>query len=229
MKLLWTDCETTDLEPHKGFILEVAAATARLENPFRLSPIQRWVLPFPAQAYWDADPKVQAMHTANGLWEQCRTSTTRLHDVENALLEMVALDEEDKRHDFAWPTDDEPHPDKLCTICEEPYGSVARGADGAVGSCPVAKRRNMTTLAGSTVHFDLGFFRVHMPRLAASVYSRTYDVSAVKLFCRSMGMGRLVPGEAHRATEDLLESVAHVLECVKWLGQRALFEKKVTK
>lgn len=82
-------------------------------------------------------------------------------------------------------------------------------------------RENMTTLAGSSVHFDLAFLRVHMPALAKHLSHRLYDVSAVKLFCRSIGMPKLPRQEAHRAMADVNESIDHAMKCAEWCnGQR---------
>lgn len=75
------------------------------------------------------------------------------------------------------------------------------------------------TLAGSTVHFDLGFLRAHAPRFAARLSHRCYDVSAVKLFCESLGMPRIPKAQAHRAAADVLESVQHARQCVEWLSR----------
>lgn len=74
------------------------------------------------------------------------------------------------------------------------------------------------TLAGSSVHFDHAFLKAKMPKLAARFSHRYYDVSAVKLFCRSLGMDRVPKAEAHRAQADVLESVAHARDCVLWLN-----------
>ena len=73
------------------------------------------------------------------------------------------------------------------------------------------------TLAGSSVHFDHGFLKVHMPELAKRFMHRYYDVSAIKLFCRSLGMERVPKAEAHRAADDVLESIQHAQHCVNWL------------
>jgi len=81
----------------------------------------------------------------------------------------------------------------------------------------VTDREDTPTLAGSSVHFDHGFLRVHMPRLAARFSHRHYDVSAVKLFCRSLGMPKPPKAEAHRAAADVLESFAHAVVCAEWL------------
>lgn len=73
-------------------------------------------------------------------------------------------------------------------------------------------------LAGSSVHFDAAFLREDFPALYRRFSHRHYDVSAVKLFCRSLGMPRLPKAEAHRAREDVLESIAHARECARWLA-----------
>jgi oligoribonuclease len=78
-------------------------------------------------------------------------------------------------------------------------------------------REERTVLAGSTVSFDLEFLRCTMPTLASRLSHRVYDVSAVKLFCRSLGMPKLPKQEAHRATADVLESIEHAKACAEWL------------
>jgi oligoribonuclease len=72
-------------------------------------------------------------------------------------------------------------------------------------------------LAGSSVHFDAGFLKGHMPIVGARFSHRYYDVSAVKLFCRSLGMIAIPKAEAHRAKEDIEESAAHAKLCADWL------------
>jgi oligoribonuclease len=76
---------------------------------------------------------------------------------------------------------------------------------------------NRPTLAGSSVHFDHGFLKAHLPTLARRFMHRYYDVSAVKLFCRSLGMSRVPKAEAHRARADIAESIAHAKLCAEWL------------
>lgn len=75
-------------------------------------------------------------------------------------------------------------------------------------------------LAGSTIGFDMSFLRVHMPAVAARFSHRLYDVSAIKLFCRSLGMTKVPKAEAHRAKDDVLESIAHGKLCAEWLAKR---------
>lgn len=83
---------------------------------------------------------------------------------------------------------------------------------------PDALRTNLV-LAGSSVHFDLGFVRAHLPEFAARISHRIYDVSSIKLFCQSLGMPPFRKAEAHRARPDILESIQHARECAAWLGR----------
>ena len=73
------------------------------------------------------------------------------------------------------------------------------------------------TLAGASVHFDRGFLCAHMPTLASRLSHRVYDTSAIKLFCRSLGMPKPPKEEAHRAAPDVREAVAHAKACSDWL------------
>jgi oligoribonuclease len=82
-----------------------------------------------------------------------------------------------------------------------------------------ADKEQRWVLAGSTIHFDKSFLRVHMPELHERLSHRLYDVSAIKLFCQSLGMAKPPKAEAHRAAADVLESVAHAKACAEWLGK----------
>jgi oligoribonuclease len=86
----------------------------------------------------------------------------------------------------------------------------------------VADKEDRTVLAGSTISFDHAFLKAKMPRLAARLSYRHYDVSAVKLFCQSLGMPKIPKAEAHRAKEDILESIAHARQCAEWLMREGL-------
>jgi oligoribonuclease len=83
----------------------------------------------------------------------------------------------------------------------------------------VENKEDKPVLAGSSIHFDHAFIKVHMPRLAERLSHRHYDVSALKLFCQSMGMRKFKKAEAHRAKDDILESIAHGMECAAWLKE----------
>jgi oligoribonuclease len=69
-RVLWTDLETTGLEPREGIILEIALIVtepdlteiARFQSVFRSPSWVRW---FPMV------PEVEAMHRASGLLDEC--------------------------------------------------------------------------------------------------------------------------------------------------------------
>ena len=64
-------------------------------------------------------------------------------------------------------------------------------------------------LAGASVHFDLGFIRVLMPRLAAKLSHRVFDTSTLKAFFSLFitQPTELVNERPHRAENDVLEVV----------------------
>jgi oligoribonuclease len=72
-------------------------------------------------------------------------------------------------------------------------------------------------LAGSTIHFDHSFIETHMPRFNKILSYRHYDVSAIQLFCRSLGMPKIPKAESHRAMADIQESMRNAKICAEWL------------
>jgi len=106
----------------------------------------------------------------------------------------------------------------LLSECYESGESIPSVHAALLDLVPVeTDRSSMPVLAGSSVHFDLGFLRSHMHELSTRFSHRLYDVSAVKLFCQSIGMPPLPKAEAHRAREDVLESVDHAERCAAWV------------
>jgi oligoribonuclease len=106
----------------------------------------------------------------------------------------------------------------LLAECAKSRATLADVENQLLSIVPDIKdREDKPTLAGSSVHFDHAFLKAHMPRLAARFSHRHYDVSAVKLFCRSLGMPKMPPAEAHRAAPDIRESIDHACHCVEWL------------
>jgi oligoribonuclease len=82
---------------------------------------------------------------------------------------------------------------------------------------PETTREDRYVLAGSAIHFDHAFLTEHMPAFAARLSHRHYDVSAIKLFCQSLGMEKPPKAEAHRARDDIRESIEHAKACAEWL------------
>ena len=75
-------------------------------------------------------------------------------------------------------------------------------------------------LAGSSIHFDHNFIKLHMKKFAKRLSHRHYDVSALKLEAQSQYMPKFSKGEAHRAEADILESIAHAKACREWIATR---------
>lgn len=65
------------------------------------------------------------------------------------------------------------------------------------------------TLAGDSVHFDLGFLRASMPRVADRFSHRLLDVSAFRVARAILGYENAEFGaSAHRAQGDVMASIA---------------------
>jgi oligoribonuclease len=64
-------------------------------------------------------------------------------------------------------------------------------------------------LAGSSIHFDLGFIREHMPAVAKLLSHRIYDVSTLKAHYAANGIeSDYLNTQPHRAASDVRESLA---------------------
>jgi oligoribonuclease (3'-5' exoribonuclease) len=76
-------------------------------------------------------------------------------------------------------------------------------------------------LAGASVQFDHNFMDHHF-RVLRQVFShRHYDVSAIKLFCRSHGMPAFPKGNngVHRAQADVEQAIDHARQCSVWVKE----------
>jgi len=102
----------------------------------------------------------------------------------------------------------------LIAECQAGHGFELSAAEdmlieiaGAVSTEP-----RSVVLAGSTVAFDQGFLRAHMPRLAKLLSHRCFDVSTLKMADRAWADQPFKKAEAHRAMPDVLESLEHAKE-----------------
>jgi oligoribonuclease (3'-5' exoribonuclease) len=201
MLLIWLDTETADLDPLKHAVLELAVGIADLAAPFDLKTMDRFVLRYTDSHTYgmlcgEPGSEIAGLGMDNGPCAACNFSleARAMHEKSGLLAECARS-----------PTTMGEVEAHLLTLIE---GEPERGDD-------------KPTLAGSTVHFDRGFLRVAAPRFTARLSHRHYDVSAVKLFCESLGMPRIPKAQAHRALEDVAESVDHAQRCVLWLlGER---------
>lgn len=86
---------------------------------------------------------------------------------------------------------------------------------------PVSSETKSIVLAGSSVHFDLGFVRKKMPKIAVFLHHRTYDVSVLRNFAYSLGMPEDPHEEGpHRARADLSRSIDMGARVVRWFKEK---------
>lgn len=95
----------------------------------------------------------------------------------------------------------------LWSACESSEISLVQATDAA---CEwLSQWPGKLTLAGDSVHFDLGFLRQSMPRVSDRFSHRLLDVSAFRVAREILGMpGADFGASAHRAQGDVLASVA---------------------
>jgi oligoribonuclease len=106
----------------------------------------------------------------------------------------------------------------LLKECLESTATIEDVQEDLLKLIPTAvNRKSMPIYAGSAIHFDAGFIKQYMAPLHDRFSHRHYDVSSVKLFCQSLGMPEFKKAEAHRAKDDIIESVSHAKECAAWL------------
>lgn len=77
-------------------------------------------------------------------------------------------------------------------------------------------------LAGNSIHFDLAWCRVHMPRFAERLSHRVFDVSTLWRAIEAWGPTIEKPKrEAHRALADVLESIDYARVARRAMGWAA--------
>lgn len=77
--------------------------------------------------------------------------------------------------------------------------------------CTLIPEGHKAVLAGNSVHFDLAFYRAHMPTFAKRLSHRVLDVSTLKQIEKEWGDSASTmtpPGVVHRALDDVKESIA---------------------
>lgn len=201
--LLWVDLESTGLDPQKDDILELYFVVTSFESPFLTAS-------YASSAFGhylfsgrgrdrllagECNAFVAKMHEKSGLraeLEKPAENLTTLSAAEDALLSLSA----------DWP-----------------------GVDVDVTALPDEERRAVTdsrvVIGGNSAHFDLSFLRVYLPRFARRLSHRIFDVSAMSLLARSLGMPRLPKSERHRAKQDVEESVLQARIISSWLDAPA--------
>lgn len=177
---VWTDVETTGLDPNGGKLLEVGMilTTREMREVARMS----WVINHERADVLAAleHDNVFAMHHGSGLLAEVYKSTVNIARAESqavSFLRRTALE-------AVQPLDSDPN---------NPFASGPHDS-------------YTLHFAGSSVHFDRDWLRVHMPAVADIFHHRMLDVSVYKLAFP----GLLTQPEgpvAHRAMADLEYSI----------------------
>lgn len=226
--IVWTDIESTGLNPRKDHLLEVAVVITDDElNEVALSSVVVQPIGALDVEKLELDPIVRKMHTDNKLFADVKA--TPLHRYEGELQLMALVKETFK--------DVPPVMTDMCAQCRQSKDkhlqtlsspesatsclkqSFFCTADGFTGSEFVTKlvpALSQTPMAGSTVGFDRAFLKEHMPKLEAMFSYRSIDVSSIvelaKRWAPSIYDGRPKAnnGAAHRALADVRESINYL-------------------
>lgn len=174
-RVVFLDLETTGLDPHCDMILEVAVVVAEFV------PLDgTYCLPVPLR---DANGEPTSDYVARkyvldvpGAASFMDAHVREMHTM-NGLLFDVRRSSVSRRM----------AEDRLCRFLQE---------EGF--------QRGKTTLAGSSVHFDLSFLKVHMPKLAAFFHHRLLDVSAFRVLAE-----RVVAPDVGKRLQHLIEKTQH--------------------
>lgn len=91
--LMWIDVETTDLDPHKGKLLEVALVLTRFDDDFSLLHTFETEISLTEISLRDiyprTDPIIIEMHNKNGLWNTCLNSSMNLRFVKDHISDFL--------------------------------------------------------------------------------------------------------------------------------------------
>ncbi len=95
--------------------------------------------------------------------------------------------------------------------------AVDRFDQALIQTAPNLPFKSKWTLLGNSVHFDLRFMRRVFPKFARLLSHRVIDVSAIRLFCESLGRPYVKGEIAHRAMADVQASLTEFHACQQWL------------
>lgn len=187
--LVWTDVETTGLDPEKELLLEVGVIITKdnLEEIDRRS----WLIGYPNEEDIDELKSsctlfIQEMHENSGLWDALRDGERAWALKGEGPLVSLGTAELELRNwlDYRWVKD---------TV--DPDNAVR------------------PPLCGNNVPFDRSWLKVKMPKVLESVHYRNIDVSTLKEVARRFGPGVFEKPEdrgeekKHRAFDDLEWSI----------------------
>ncbi len=212
--IMFVDVETSGLDERVDHLLEVALVLTddELKEVAHISTIM-----LPIGALIMEDDVVREMHTKNGLLEELKKlGVPRRYEAEAMLCEWV-------ERAFADVPDVPTYECENCGKRQDDHRFRTDCLNNAVAGNPArpvqftpktVSALSQTPVAGSTVGFDRRFLREHMPKLEALFHYRSVDVSSITELARRWApevyAGRPKAGKAHRALDDVRESVAYL-------------------
>ena len=105
----------------------------------------------------------------------------------------------------------------LLPLTTSPEARSPELVDSMLSAYAAYEPNSKWVLMGQSVHFDLRFVRRIFPQFASHLSHRVLDVSSILMMCRSMGMPDLPTMNAHRAMNDVRESLRTYALCVDFL------------
>lgn len=200
--IAFVDVETTGIDPNKGDLLEVAlvivdddlnelATKSVIVNPITPLSIEQWRA--------NLDPFIQEMHSKNGLLDAIVAGEgVRLHEAQEMLINFAREQAADRLIETAR--------ESVVLAQEIPTDKVLKIAES------IAASLKSTPMGGSSVAFDRGWLRVHMPQLDDLFLHRSVDASSDMELARRWAPEIFKAGprskKLHRALPDARESVA---------------------
>jgi len=223
--IIWTDLETTGLDPHEGSILEIAMVATDGNLQQIGAPFVSIVQPLHLRGYEVMDAFVVDMHIKNGLMTDLydgvasiadekgnlslvghpvlRDNLPRLGDVERAAIDWI-------KSTLA-----------SCNCLDRAKAATGSHDLSCASFIEWKKEAKGIPLGGNTVHFDKRWMIVHMDDLEALFSHRIVDVSsftemakriAKPVYNKRPGLGPDgKPLPTHRALPDIRSSIATLL------------------
>ena len=195
MKLLWLDLETTGLDPERDAILEIGIVEADFLRPFVGLTRYSSVLHYSKQC----ETEIRQFDEGFGHMRSVMT-----HHVNGYMADVVY-----KMHKESGLWDE-------CSQSNLNLWQVESKLLSKYGET-ILPEDEKPILAGSSIHFDHSFIKRHMPKFNEVLSYRHYDTRTIQLFCRSLGMPKIPKKLAHRALDDIDESMDCGRKCAEWL------------
>lgn len=190
-QFLWFDLETTGLDPHSDLILEWALALCEDAGP-------------EDSGTNEPDHGMPIVQQYEGVVSYGKSRVDELRLAAHPIVQDMHT------KNGLWDA---------CSLPPNAEGlsiSTLEEADNFLRElcCELTGQAKPTglVLAGASVHFDLGFVRVHFPRFAKCLSHRVFDVSTLTQAERSWGESDVDLGGGGDGTHRAMTDVQHAIE-----------------